>query len=133
MADITYTTTNVVGDPKYTRTAALGEAATAGMPVYLDAAGVLWKAKNDSLAHATAVGFLLAGGSAGQVVPYQYGGLIDFGAATVTKGGIYVTSANAGGIAPFADLTTAGYFNILGWGHTTSKIKIRLLSGGFAL
>jgi hypothetical protein len=107
-----------------------GAAVTAGEAVYVAADGTIKPAKSNTATapvadttyppEAGAVGIALNSAALGQPVVVQSAGPVALGVATV-PGMVYVVSAaNAGGIAPFADLATAqtppDFVSILGWG-----------------
>ncbi len=78
------------------------------------------------------IGVVLVGGSALDTVTIATGGDIDVGVA-VTKGTIYVVSAaNAGGIAPWADLSTGHFVTIIGVGNVSDQISLSPFPSGVA-
>lgn len=107
-----------------------GGTITAGQPLYADAAdsNKLKPAQSDTAVKAAVVGIALGGASSGQPVSYAVGGDVTFNAG-FTKGKVYlVSNAAAGGIAPSADLSTAGvYISVLGVSTSTSNLKLGLL------
>ena len=111
MADLTITAANVLltQGTKYSGTA--GATITAGQCVYLDAAtSTLKLAQCDgTAAEAAAVGIALHASLTGQPLEYAgSGALINIGGTTI-KTTTYLVSAAAGGIAPQADIVTAGH------------------------
>lgn len=107
-----------------------GETITAGQPVYLNAAdGKLYRALNDTSAHAQVVGIALHAALAGQPLAYQTSGNLTFNAA-LTVGIIYVVSANAGGIAPAADLAAGKFVTILGVAVSTTSLALNIWASG---
>lgn len=128
MADVTITAANVVaGTSAQTLTGTAGETITAGQAVYLKAAdSKLYKADaNVTSAEATAVGIALHGSLANQPLTYQTAGTITIG-GTVVAGTAYYVSATAGGICPFADLTSTNLATLLGVATTTGAIKLTI-------
>lgn len=125
MADLTITAAQVLPDStgdSYTGTA--GGTLTAGQAVYLDDTVNTVKAAdaNASAATARAIGIALHAATAGQPIRVQRAGDVTLG--TGTAGTIYVVSANAGGIAPAADLASGHYVTVLGVGITGSKLRM---------
>jgi hypothetical protein len=134
MADLTVTAASVVKSTGATLTAAsevYGETVTAGQSVYRKSTdSKIYKAQSDGTAEeATAIGIALVGGAVGQPAVYQTGGLITIG-ATVAIGTIYVVSATAGGIAPWADLASTNYVTIVGIGSTAAVIAMSINASG---
>jgi hypothetical protein len=129
MADLTVTATSVL--PSASANAeygTLGEAATAGQPVYKKAAdSKFYKAQCDAATDDDVYGILLSGGAAGQPCAVQRTGDITIG-ATVGIGTIYVLSAAAGGICPSADLVSTNYVTIIGVGVSATDIRMALLT-----
>lgn len=107
-----------------------GETITAGMSVYFNSSTSLWmKADaNDTAVKSgsgTSYGIAACGSSNGQalsIITADSGGLTIGG--TTTAGTVYVVSATAGGICPWADLTSTQYVTILGIGQASNKIKV---------
>lgn len=95
----------------------LGEAVTAGQPVYLKSSdGKYYLALSaGTVAQAAAVGIAAADGSAGQSVPIYSNGTRFAGGASFTVGIPYFVSNNPGGIAPFADLGSGDFVTMLGY------------------
>ena len=137
MADVTQTAANVrFGTNAKRFKVKSGEAIIIGMPLYLKASdGKVWKTDADaSLEAGTLAGW------AGQTVPAadQWLDLVieddDFTPGfTMTKNGVYVPSATAGGIAPVADVTT-GWYGMWGiFAKSTSKAKLFTFNSGVAV
>ena len=130
MADITVTPASVVpGASATTIQSTAGETITAGMAVYLKASDSRWwKAQCDGTAaesgNGTSYGIALCGASAGQPI------VVDIADSGVTIGGttvvgtVYVVSATAGGIGPWADLASTNFVTVIGVGDTSNKIKM---------
>ena len=134
MADITVTAANVVAPSgqENIRVGTAGEAITAGQSVYIDTADsdkIKLADNNASAATATAAGVSVTGAGNGEPVVYAIGGDYDTG-GTVVKGGVYVVSATAGGIAPEADLASGNYTSVLGVASSTSNITIKINNSG---
>lgn len=120
MADLTVSATGV----KRTSSTVIqegtaGATITAGQPVYADSANnyVLKPCQATSQAAAQCVGIALHGAASGQPLRYAADGDVIFSGTTMVMGTCYVVSANAGGIAPSADLdasTAANYGTFLG-------------------
>lgn len=131
MADYTITATQVkhVSGPK--GSGVLGETATRGMPIYLDATtGKLLKAVATSAAASDVEGLLLADGSDGSHVAYaKDGAVVDLGAgAAVPAGKILVLSGTAGGISPHTDATTPAtgeFATTLGNGIGNNRVQLK--------
>ncbi len=121
MADVSITVANVAAsiNPAYASGTA-GATITAGQPLSFNGSTTLIPADaNASLANATCVGIALHGSLSGQPIKYQTAGDITIG-GTLTVGGVYVVSANAGGIAPVADLMSGWYTTVLLVGRTAA-------------
>lgn len=137
MADLTITVANVVPVAGYQAESGYlaGATITRGATVYLDSTTSTWKLA-DCDASAAAAGSAGVGISLSDVVATQpmlvmQGGDLGLG-AILTVGQIYCVSATAGGIAPYADLTTNGRVTILGVASTTSNLKLRMWASGVA-
>jgi small ligand-binding sensory domain FIST len=134
MADISQTAANVAkGAGAQTQIGIAGATIVAGDQVYLDpATGTLKLATAASLNGSTVVGVALCGGAAGQPIVYQTQGVINLG-GTLVVGGVYVVSPNnAGGVAPYADLSTGNYVSILGLAISTSLLQMGINNSGIA-
>lgn len=105
-----------------------GATITAGKSLYLDANNLWQLAQSDSAAHlgsGSRTGVALHAALNGQPLAVQETGILNPGGAILTIGTIYVISAaNAGGIAPFADLASTNKIHILGIGKTTSQLDM---------
>lgn len=136
MADLTITAANVVKgqNASIDRTRNAGEALTAGQAVYIKSSDdKYWKAQADGTAEeATVAGVALHAAAANQPIAVQTGGEITIG-ATVVVGTIYVVSAAAGGIAPWADLVSTNKVSILGHGKTAALLVINPTVTGVAI
>ncbi|WP_306049201.1 hypothetical protein [Oceaniradius stylonematis] len=135
MADLTITAANVVrgsGAKVLDRTA--GVAITAGQTVYEAADGGMQLADCDSATAAARVpeGIALNDAAANQPVQVLKSGDITIG-ATLTPGTAYYQSANAGGIAPVADLATGDYPCIVGIAKSASLLSVKIHASGVAL
>src|SRR5688572_30418281 len=131
MADISITAANVASGAASsgvkTITGRAGGTITAGMPVYADASdnGDFKAADNNvSAALANVVGIALHGAADGQPLTIQTEGDINLG-ATLVVGETYVLSANAGGIAPIADIST-NYVTGIGIARTAAILQLKI-------
>src|SRR2546421_6455456 len=119
MSDISITASSVQPATTTTTDSGIaGAAITAGQPLYKDAtdSNYLKPAQATTLAAANAVGVALHGASRGQPIRFATGGDLTYN-AVLALGTVYVVSANAGGVAPSADLDTStgtNYGTILG-------------------
>jgi hypothetical protein len=135
MADLALTAANVLaGDGAIVQTAPAGSAVTAGQPIYLDTAA---GAVNPAMAAGTATQALVSGialnsAATGQPVTYVVAGHVELG-VVLTVGAIYCLSANAGKIAPAADLAHPDYVSILGVATTTSDLALAITNSGVQL
>jgi hypothetical protein len=102
-----------------------GEAGTPGQPVYLDTTTNTYKLTDGDLdAASVCAGILLDTMVSGRpclIAPP--GAVINIG-ATVTLGTVYVCSLTAGGVAPWADLSTGDYVTILFIGATSNVVEL---------
>lgn len=139
MADLTLTATSVVQstNPIIITQYTFGETVTAGMPVYLNTSDSKWyKAQNDGTSaesgYGTKIGVALNGGAANQSAAVQVGGNITIG-GTIAVGVFYYLSATAGGICPVADVGSAKYVTVIGYGATTSVMTLNPIATGLTL
>lgn len=112
-----------------------GATITAGKVVYRDIADQEYKlADSDDAAEAirTPRGIALNGASDGQPLRIIKSGDVTIG-ATMTAGLTYYLSDAAGGICPYADLTTGDYPCIIGIAISTTVLKVNLQPSGVAL
>ncbi len=126
MSDVSITAANVSPVTGATiSTGIAGATITAGQLVYLDSATSTIKLAdaNASILTAACVGIAVNGASSGQYINYATAGDVNIG-GTVTIAGIYVVSANAGGLAPVADLTSTWYTKVFCIGKTASIVTI---------
>lgn len=103
-----------------------GATVAAGQVCYLDTATNTYKlAQATSATLAAAAGISIDGGVSGRdMFVAGPGSVINVG-FTTTAGTIYVLSAGAaGGIAPWADLTTGNYVNVLFIGNGTAVVEL---------
>ncbi|MCU0466591.1 MAG: hypothetical protein MUF38_18745 [Anaerolineae bacterium] len=126
MTDLTITAANVIpGSDASFITGVAGATITAGQAVYRDATtGRFLLADADAEASAKLEGIAVNGASTGQNITIQIGGEITIG-GTVVVGQVYVASATAGGIAPYADLLSGDFVSIVGVGISATKIALR--------
>ena len=135
MADLTITAANVVPVTGYSKTTGVaGATITAGQPVYIDTTDSNKMKACDvdaSVLAATVAGIALHGASNGQPLSYITSGDITIG-ATVAVGIHYVASDTAGGIMPIADLDSGDYVSRLGYGISTTQIRMDIKNLGLA-
>lgn len=135
MTDISVTAASVLASAGATLgIGTAGEALTAGQPVYKDAtdSGKIKACDaNASAAASACVGIALHTSANNQPIEYATGGDINMG-ATLVVGQVYITSANAGGVAPVSDLTTGWYTTVLGVATTTANLRLSINAGGVA-
>lgn len=132
MADLTVTAAQVVLTSGETGRANAAETITAGQAVYLNGSSLAALAQSDgTAAQAAAVGIALHGALAGQPLTYaKHGAVIDIG-ATTAAGLLYYLSNTAGGVCPVADLGTADYVTVLGYGiDTGGEFTVHVLATG---
>ena len=133
-ADISITAANVVPATGYRfEDGTAGATITAGQLLYKDS-GDSNKFKlvdNDASATASVYGIALNGAASGQPIRVQTDGTITIG-GTVAVGTIYVSSSNAGGIAPSTDLASGDYTSVVGIALTTGTISMSIFNGGVA-
>lgn len=131
MADLTITAANMipVSGFSFEQTLLSGAAITIGQSVYLDTTTSTWKLADANGSAATAgsggVGVALtSAAAAAQPITVMTGGSLAFG-AILTVGILYCVSATAGGICPYADLTTGDRVTVLGVASTTSNLVMQ--------
>lgn len=126
MADVSQTPANVVPSTNAEQEwCVAGETITAGMPVFLKAADSrVWKAQADAATDDDVYGIALNGASAGQPISVQKNGQINLG-GTLVVGTVYVVSAAAGAICPWADLVTGNYVTLLGVAITAAILEMK--------
>lgn len=136
MANLTITAANVLaGAGSTTTTGSSGATATAGQPVYFDAATKSYKLADCNSATAavrSAVAITLNGASPGQPLMVLTGGDITIG-ATLVPGTTYYLSATPGAICPVGDLTTGDYPLILGIAKSATVLAVDIVESGVAL
>lgn len=140
-ADVTVTAASVARvtgtgtetDTKIT-TGYAGATITAGQVLYKDTSAGTWKLADANLSAAAgrSEGIALNGAATGQPIAVATGGTLT-GGFTATVGTIYVLSANAGGIAPAADLASGWRTGVVGVGLTSTTIGLVLYSSGVAV
>lgn len=132
MADLTITAANVLkGTGAVCKTGVAGAAITAGQVLALNSSDQLVLADCD---HATAalrspVGIALHAAGAGQPVTYLEEGPITIG-AVVAASVAYYLSPTAGGICPEADVASGDYGVFLGFGISTTQIRVGIVEAG---
>lgn len=136
MADLSITASSITpGSDSVGENGYFGETITAGQPVYKDSADGLWKkADNNSATAAVRLpgGIALNGGSTGQPVRVHKSGDLNVG-SILTPGVAYYLSDTAGGICPYADLTTGEYPCFIGIAKSASVLKVNITPSGVAL
>jgi len=133
MADLTITAANVVkADGAETATETAGEAITAGQTLYRHTDSKLYKAKDDTAAHAAAIGVALNSASANQPVTYVKSGDYNPGAA-VAVGTFYGVTDTAGGLGVISDRSSSDFVTVVGYATTTSNIKVAITQTGVAV
>jgi len=131
MADISQTAANVkIGAGAVAALERCGEAVTQGMPLYLsDSDGKWYKADANEATKYNAKGIAITPGGIDGYILIAKSGLVNLG-ATLTKAEVYVVSANAGAIAPVADVTTNWYPSIVGVSESTDGWVRLVLQAG---
>ena len=133
MSDISITAANVdEGTEIGKETGVAGATITAGQSLYLGSNGKLLLADADTESKAVCRGIALHGASEDQPITYKRAGTLDMG-ATLVRGTVYVVSTTAGGIAPWADLSSGDYVTILGIATTTAILTINIQVSGIAI
>jgi hypothetical protein len=134
MADVTVSAAGVAKTATTIfNTYVAGATITAGQAVYLDSAAS-YSAKPciaTALASSQAIGIALNGAATGQPVQVAQAGDLTFTGTTFLLGTVYVVSANAGGIAPCADLdasTATNYGTVLGIASTATNLKLAVMA-----
>lgn len=132
MADLTITAANVVKyDGAETATETAGEAITAGQTLFRHTDGKLYKAKDDTVAHAASVGVALNNAGANQPVTYIKAGDYNPG-AVVAIGTFYGVTDTFGGLGPISDRGTGDYVTVIGYATATDKIHVDITKTGVA-
>ena len=126
MADVTITPGNiekVTAGTSTTEVTLETSTTTSGGEVLRSTSLGYVKSDNSSLTSATISGIAMGKGSAeGPVDIFNSPGkVIDIG-ATLTEGTVYVVSATAGGIAPYADLLTGARAMMIGVGDPNGQL-----------
>ena len=131
MADLTITTIQPSSSRSRAVTATAGEAIDAGELIYQDSADSKMKlADASAAATATLVGVALTSAAAdGDFLVYQASESVDLG-AILTAGTFYYMSANAGKIAPHADLVSTNVVSAIGYATSTSLLTLSIANTG---
>lgn len=134
IADLSITAANVLpGAGAQISAFTAGANITAGQVVYYDsAAGTVKLADADASATAGAFGIALNGASAGQPVDVITGGYLTINAVGA-KGVTYYASTTAGGLCPFADLTTGDFATVVAVGVSTTSLFVHPFATGVEL
>lgn len=101
------------------------------MVIYIDATGLMQKAKNDTLAHAAATGIALGAAGIGQWATYAKAGARVTIGATVVPGACFSVSSNAGGVQPEADMATGYYITQIGRAPNTTDVVLEMNQYGY--
>lgn len=134
MTDISITAANVAkGANSQTETGVAGEALTAGEVVFKNASGEWVLSDADDTDLDEVGGITLNDAADGQPVEILLPGSDVTIGGTLTAGTTYYLSANAGGIAPFADLGNPDRVICLGIAKSTSVLFFRPLDSGVIL
>jgi hypothetical protein len=126
MADISITAASVLWSSGVRPiTGKAGATITAGQTVYLDTTTNTYKlADGDTDLESVVAGVCLDGGVSGRdIFVAPPGAVIQIG-ATPVAGTIYVQSLTPGGIAPWADLGTGDYVNVLFVGVASGVVEL---------
>lgn len=136
MADLTITAASVLkGSSAQTEHGTSGATVTAGQPVYLDTAAGRYELSDANSATPAARGvrgIALNGAADGQPLTIARSGPVTIG-ATLTPGAAYYLSATAGGICPYADLTTGDEVVQIGLASSASVLEIDIQDTGVVL
>lgn len=134
MAAITVTADNVdAGTDGEIGHGIAGAAITAGQAIYFDRTTDTYKlADADTEAEAKVAGMAVSSVAAGQIVTFQRTGTYTVG-GTVVKGTPYFLGTTPGSIVPFADLVSGDYVTLLGYGASTSTIKLAIHATGITI
>lgn len=115
MADLSITAANVrmtANNPSVVSNLLAGETITQGQPIRVTD-NVVYRADATSQANALVNGIAVTAATSGNLISYVGNGDLTIG-ATLTAKTLYVLSANAGGIAPYADLVVGNWVTLLG-------------------
>lgn len=114
--------------------ATAGATITAGQAVYADPAAnfTIKPAQANNQTQATnVVGIALDSAASGQPVAYASAGDVQFSNSAFTPAAVYMLSAaNAGGIAPTADLVTGNYATLLGIAAGSNVLRLGTIITG---
>ena len=128
MADLPVISTDVVlVDQNSTlKTVQFGESVVAGDIVYLKSDNKYWKSNNSAEDTAAASGIVTIGNSADNYGQIMTAGIINLGSlgSIVTATDEYVVSGTSGKIAPKADLASGDYYTRIGYGETTTNLRL---------
>lgn len=128
--DLSITAANVAQVSGVPQQYTAGATITQGQSVYIDTNNKAQLAKATSATTVPAIGVALNSASSGQPIIVLTSGTINIG-ATVTVGTYYVVSAaNAGGIAPYADLANPNGITFIGYGSSASNITLTINATG---
>ena len=133
MANLTITAANIIGAGD-TEQIPAGASLTAGQVVYKDAAdGDKAKLSDaDVIAAAKLQGITLNNAATGQPIVTLKNGTLG-GLAGVVVGMIYCLSATPGAICPYTDLGADDRLIIIGYGISSSEIKLDIKDTGIVL
>jgi hypothetical protein len=129
MANLTITVSNIdwVSGPKGTYDAA--ETITAGDLLYQATSTTVGVAANSDTAKDTVIGIALNDGTTGHPITYaKENAVVGFGAILTV--GVYYVLSTAGLISPMTDAATSDYMAYIGYGLTTSNMKVKIVNTG---
>lgn len=132
MSDLTITATSVVRGNNSTATSGTaGATITSGQAVYISVTtGQYLLAKADNANTATCAGIALNSCSINQPIQVLTGGNIIIGATAVVGGTYVLSAANAGGIAPVADLASTNIVDFLAIATSATNLFVQILNSG---
>lgn len=133
MADLTITPASVIkAEGAVTATEPAGETIAPGQVVYRHTDSKLYKAKDDTAAHAAAVGVALNAATADQPCTYVSSGPYAVG-ATVAAGAFYGVTDTAGGLGLISERGTADFVTVVGYGLTTTTMQVAIVKTALAM
>lgn len=125
MTDVSITAANVAPTGSTILESGIaGEAISAGESVFLNSSKEIVLGDADDTSLDEFVGIAMHAAADGQPITYAKGGGVTIG-GTLVAGAPYYLSATAGGIAPYADLTTGDRVIHIGDAISTSVLQIR--------
>jgi hypothetical protein len=103
---------------------------TAGMSLAKNTSGLVIPAKGDTANNSRCIGIALHASLPGQPIEYAVGGQVIFNAALTAGHNYCVSGANAGGIAPYTDLTTGNFVTTLGTAISATALRLAISASG---